>query len=203
LSGDVAPPEALIQKNTLPGSCWPMEGSTGQVTLKLAYPVVVESVSIDHISQDIIPESKYDSAPKHMKIVGYPPCGDDDSSSNCVAIGFDLNNPIDIAEIQYDVDGPSIQTFDSYYTKAIDSMPPPLPAPTTAFSINDDDDDDDDDDNEEEEVASGSCSVQAASCSGPPRISVAAVAVKVLENWGNPDFTCLYRLRLHGDPDSI
>ena len=197
MSGDMAPPEALIQKNTLPGSCWPMEGSTGQVTLKLSYPVVVESVSIDHISQDIIPEGKYESAPKHMKIIGYPPCSDDDSS-NCAAIGFDINNPIDIAEIRYEVDGPSIQSFDSYYTKAIDSMPPPLPPATTTFN-----DDDDDDDEEVEEVDSGSCSVQTASCSGPPRISVAAVTMKVLENWGNPDFTCLYRLRLHGDPDFI
>ena len=177
----MAPPEAVLQKNTLPGSCWPMEGSSGQVALKLPYPIVVESVSIDHISSDIIPEGKQDTAPKHMKIIGYPPC--DEMESNCATFGFDMNDPIDIADINYDVEGQSVQTFESHYAKAIASIPSP------AFDV--------------EEAESGSCSVQAASCSAPPRISVAAVVVKVLENWGNPDFTCLYRLRLHGDPEDI
>jgi len=188
LSGDLAPPEAMIHKKTLPGSCWPMEGQIGQVTLKLSYPVVIESVSIDHISSDIIPEGKINSAPKHIKIVGYPPC---DDSSDCAAIGFDINDPIDIAEIHYNVEGPSVQTFDSHYTKAIASLPSPATA-AAAFGDNGDDND--------EENDLGSCSQETASCSGPPRKIVVAVAVKILENWGNPDFTCLYRLRLHGDP---
>jgi len=188
LSGDLAPPEAMIHKKTLPGSCWPMEGQIGKVTLKLSYPVVIESVSIDHISPDIIPEGKSDSAPKHIKIVGYPPC---DDSSDCAAIGFDINDPIDIAEIHYNVEGPSVQTFDSHYTKAIAS----LPSPATAAATFGDDGDDNDEEND-----LGSCSQETASCSGPPRKIVVAVAVKILENWGNPDFTCLYRLRLHGDP---
>mmetsp|Transcript_29986 Transcript_29986/g.64231 ORF Transcript_29986/g.64231 Transcript_29986/m.64231 type:complete len:498 (-) Transcript_29986:249-1742(-) len=177
-SGGIAPPEAILQKNTLPGSCWPMKGSNGQITLKFAYPVYVDSVSIDHISWNIIPQGKHDSAPKRMKVIGYPPC--DEMDSNCGAAGFDVSDPIDIADIDYDVEGPSVQTFESYYTKAIASLPTP------EFDAN--------------ELDSGSCSMQT-SCSKPPRISVAAVEVKVLENWGNEDFTCLYRLRVHGDPD--
>ena len=176
MSGDLAPPEAVLQKNTLPGSCWPMEGSIGQITLKLAYPVVVESVSIDHISSNIIREGKYNSAPKHLKIIGYPAC--DELESNCGAAGFDLIDPIDIADIDYDAEGPSVQTFESQYAKAMASIPTP------AFDVDD--------------TEPGSCALQT-SCSMPPRISVVAIEVKVLENWGNPDFTCLYRLRVHGD----
>ena len=179
LSGDVAPPEAIVQKSTIPGSCWPMKGSTGQVVIRLPYPVVVESISVDHVSSKIVPKEKRDTAPKRLKIVGYPSC--DEMKSNCGAVGFDLGNPIDIADIEYDVEGMSVQTFESHYAKAMASVPKPK------F--------------DDIQTDSGSCSVQA-SCSTPPKISVTAIEVKVLENWGNPDYTCLYRLRVHGDPEA-
>lgn len=44
----------------------------------------------------------------------------------------------------------------------------------------------------------GSCAVD--TCSGPPATTIAAVSLKVLENWGNLDYTCLYRIRVHGEP---
>jgi len=176
LDGEIAPPEAVLQKNTLPGSCWPMAGSSGQITFKLANPVVVESVSIDHVSWNITPEGSHVSAPKRLKIIGYPSC--DESESNCGAVGFDLSDPINIADVEYNFEGPTVQTFESEYAKAMASVPTP------SF--------------ETEETEPGSCSMQTA-CSRPPRIGVAAVEVKVLENWGNPDFTCFYRIRVHGD----
>jgi len=182
LSGDVAPPEAVLQKNTLPGSCWPMDGTNGQIVLKLAYPVVVESVSVDHVSSNIIPAGKDNSAPQSLTFIGYPPC--DEMDSNCDAVGFDLSDPIDIAKFDYDLEGPSVQTFESDYSKAMASIPTPEPA----FDADD--------------TEPGSCSVQA-SCSTPPKKSVSAILVRVEENWGNPDFTCLYRVRIHGDPEKM
>ena len=176
MSGSVAPPEAVLQKNTLPGSCWPMEGSSGQIVLKLQNPVVVESISVDHISSAILPEGKHTSAPKKLKVIGYPPC---DYEASCASAGFDLSDPIEIADFEYDIEGSSVQTFDSFYTQALASVPEPEPSLETPDE-------------------SGSCSVQA-SCSTPPKQSVAAVEVRVLENWGNFEFTCLYRLRVHGE----
>lgn len=175
----MAPPEAILQKNTLPGSCWPMEGKNGQVVMKLAYPIVVESISIDHVSRDIVPEGKNNSAPKHIKIIGYPPC--DNFDEMCDSVGFDTTDPIEIANINYSMEGASVQTFRSHYAEAMANAPKPVLG---------------------EQAETGSCSVQA-SCSTPPRISVAGVAVKILENWGNRDFTCLYRVRLHGDPEDV
>lgn len=176
MRGEVAPPEAVLQRNTLPGSCWPMEGSSGQIVLKLAYPVVVESFSVDHASSAILPPGKHMSAPKKLEVIGYREC--DDGDTNCASVGFDFSDPLDIADIEYDIEGPSVQTFESYYAKAMASLPEPTPSLEEP----------------------GSCSTQA-SCSAPPKISVAAIEVRVLENWGNFDFTCLYRLRVHGEAE--
>lgn len=169
-----------------------MAGTNGQVTIKLAYPVVVDAVSIDHVSSDIVPDQT--TAPKHIKIVGYPSCDSDDV--DCLALGFDMGDPIDVAEIMYDVEsGTSVQTFESNYAKAIRSLPTP--------ELGDDQGDGPVTDESKIDTP-GSCSVTGAtSCSAPPRRSVAGVTINVLGNWGHHDFTCLYRVRIHGEGDNM
>ncbi len=191
MNGALAPPETILQKNTLPGACWPVAGTSGQVTLKLAYPVIVDAVSIDHVARAIIPKGQHRSAPKHVNVVGYPPCENNDVI--CSALGFDMSDPTDIAHIMYDVEGrQSVQTFESNYAKAVNSLAKP--------HLGDDAGDGKADHSDLEEH--GSCSsVKATSCNAPPRIRVAGLTIHVLENWGNPDFTCLYRVRVHGEAD--
>ena len=90
--------------------------------------------------------------------------------------------------MEYDVDGPSIQTFDSIFVQK---------NKTPREVMQTDELDADELDNDED--AETSCSVEAASCSTPPKITVAAITVKILENHGNPDYTCMYRFRVHGE----
>lgn len=154
-----------------------MAGSTGQVTLKLKHPVVVESVSVDHVSWEITPEGKHMSAPKLISVIGYPPC--DKSDKRCVSLGFDIADPIEVARVTYNVEGgPSVQTFDSHFGLAMKNL---------AEHEEDNNDEDDHDALVEERDDPASCSSEeATSCSAPPRISVAGVTFKVLQNWGNP-----------------
>ena len=156
-----------------------MEGNSGIVTLKLQYPVLVEEITIDHVSKSIIPAGWHKSAPKQVKIVGYPPCNEGDK--DCESLGFDAKNKFDVAEFTYDKEGPSVQTFSSYYGQAMKD---------TAAS---------DTEHSEDKTEDGSCSTEAASCTTPPRIYVAGVGVEVKDNWGHQQFTCLYRVRIHGE----
>jgi hypothetical protein len=163
-----------------------MDGSKGQVTIRLPYSIKVESFSLDHVPYDIIPENMHETAPKKLKVIAYPPCPEPDE---CGALGFDATDPMEVAQLDYDVDGPMIQTFDSVFIR-----------PTATSSIEDDDDDDDDEfaaelEDKEEDA---SCSQEAAACTTPPKIDV-AITVKVLENHGNSYYTCLYRFRVHGE----
>lgn len=180
-----APPETILERKVQPLSCWPMDGTRGQVTIRLPYPIKVESFTLDHISWSIVPEGAHKSAPKKLKVIAYPVCQDQDE---CGALGFDGSDPMEVAQMEYDVDGPTIQTFDSVFVQEKAKSREVRSNELDADEPYDDDDDDDEDET--------SCS---ASCSTPPEISVAAITVKILENHGNPDYTCLYRFRVHGE----
>lgn len=109
------------------------------------------------------------SAPRSMRIIAYPPCEDD-----CNGIGFDVTKAWELTSIDYDVEGGTTQIFDV-----------PVPA--------------------------ASCSEEAPSCEAepdpignihvaPPKESyAAAVTVAIEDNWGKDEYTCLYRIRIHGD----
>lgn len=192
----MAPPEAVLQKNTLPGSCWPMARHSGQVTVKLPYPVVVEEITIDHTSIDILPDGEEESAPRIIKVIGYPPCSsssddaeEEENDLDCQSLGFDAKDPIEIASFTYDLDGNMVQTFDTYYGQAMKELA------TTKTDIVDGDSNSNNDDTADP----ASCSAEAAACTAPPKQSVVGVSFKVYENWGNPEFTCLYRVRIHGE----
>jgi hypothetical protein len=163
-----------------------MASDSGQVTLKLPYPVVVEEISIDHASVQITSPGWGDSAPKVIQVIGYTPCEKEDDE--CLSLGFNKKDAIEITQFTYDIEGSMVQTFDSHYGKAMKEMASAsLKDEKVLEGINDDD--------------PASCSAEAASCSAPPRIGVAGVTFKVLENWGNTEFTCLYRVRIHGEAD--
>lgn len=179
-----APPETILQSNTNPGACWSMDGTRGRITLRLAYPVQVTSISLEHVSHLLVPEGNTNSAPKKVRVIGYPTC---DHGTEC-PMGFDVNDPVEIIQMKYDREGSTIQTFE---------------VGTTAVPSPDNDDTDDvivAEEEEDDDLPPGSCSVKSSSCGSPPQIGdVAAITVEILENWGNPDYTCLYRFRIHGE----
>ena len=166
-----------------------MDGSTGQITIRLPYPVKVGAITVDHVSSLLVSEGSRDSAPKRIRIVGYPSCEDDD---RCAGIGFDSRDAIRIGELEYDAEGPSVQTFDFNL-----DMPPSIGTNVEESEFHGEVDDDYP--NDDDESGSASCSMSSSSCSPQPQHVVAGVTFQILDNWGNPDFTCLYRFRIHGD----
>jgi Sad1 / UNC-like C-terminal len=177
LRGDVAPPSAILQASTLPGSCWPMAGSSGRVTLRLPYPVKVSAVSLDHVSRLLVTEeASLTSAPKTLRVYGYPAC-----ESDCAGLGFDVNRKVLLKEFQYDAQAGGVQTF------AVASQAPANPSPSCdgAPAAMDD-----------------TADANSGSCTAPHPESVepmVGIELAVRENLGNSDYTCLYRFRVHGE----
>lgn len=171
---DTAPPQAVLGSTTAPGHCWPMDGSSGKVTIELAKPVSISAITLDHVSAMVVldPENDRTSAPKEFQVVGYPPC------SNCPGgLEFDVSRPVPIlSSVTYDIEGPASQTF--WVAKK----------------------EQEDDENSDTEVAQGSCSATAATCGAPgsDTSTIRAITVSISNNWGWEDYTCLYRVRVHG-----
>jgi len=259
------PPEMVLNPNTNLGSCWPLPHrphgeDDGKITIRLKVPVRVEGITVDHYSGTVSQMDKL-SAPRSFVVVGYPPCAavvdgeeEEDGGKECRAVGFDVNNPIQLGSFEYKIvpmpvedeedEGRdvetwptrSIQTFpigsssstsskekkgetiskedddDDYYTKdeleedggnfgndtpmqqgscSISSCAPP------EDDDDDDNDDDDDDDNNDDEDDEDDKVVSAKTIDNKYP-AVEAVTIRIIDNWGNPDFTCLYRIRLHG-----
>jgi Sad1 / UNC-like C-terminal len=176
-----APPEAILQTAVLPGNCWPVsmkqQNGPAVVTIRLAAPVAIDAVTIDHASSLLLsnPKQQLQTAPKTVKVFGYAPC----SVGNCDdGLGFDVGSKTLLAEILYDIHGESnVQTF-AIQGSSVSSR----------------------DSRIEEAHDEGACSAVKPSCGGGGSEVVAAVAVEVEENWGNEDYTCLYRFRVHGEP---
>ena len=87
-------------------------------------------------------------------------------------LDFDVTKPELLVDFEYDIDGPTIQTFEL---------------------------------SNEEDESEASCSETGSSCgvgdlyASEGSDAVVAVGLEILDNWGNEDYTCLYRFRVHGD----
>lgn len=179
-----------------------MDGKSGQITLRLAYPIKVKAVTLDHAPKMLVEHAeKRNSAPKQLRVFGYPPCWTkkligagksaknsdylddylDDSANDSIEIirgtcddglNFDVTKPTLLLDFEYDLDGPTIQTF---YVAS------------------------------EEDEDEASCSETAGMCGSGNLFSenseeeVVGIGLEILDNWGNQDYTCLYRFRIHGD----
>jgi Sad1 / UNC-like C-terminal len=188
------PPETVLYPDTYPGSCWPMAGTKGHLTIELPYPVLVESVTIDHASPLLLVAnndsnerlSSRASAPRGMSLFGYPPC-----DKKCDGFSFDFRKKDHLLDFEYNMEkggtGLHIQTFTVSKNVASVTLHSPLGL-------------------EDGLPTAGSCSAPpesaaeagAASCTADIPKGSAAVELKIHSNWGNEDYTCIYRVRIHG-----
>eukprot|EP01031_Cornospumella_fuschlensis_P034537 gene34537-41818_t len=126
-----APLDAL-SPHTAKGHCWPMEGSSGQLTVSFPYPITLTAFSIDHIPRSEAED--WSSAPRAFTL----------STSS---------HPL-MAEDVYVVYGGE---FDGVEEEGRQKFPLPI-----------------------------------------PQRNVSAVTLRIYSNHGHAQYTCLYKLRVHG-----
>lgn len=171
-----ANPNIILSNNTNLGYCWPMTGTVGYVTIRLPYPTYITNITLDHTSP-LDNKVSLSSALKHFHIYTYTTTtsssSSDDISNN--GLGFDMNS-----KQLWKQTNPK-QPF--LYNNNVTSSKSNIINSIQTFTPYDDDDND-----SESTSAAGA------------KVAATAIQVEILDNWGNPDYTCTYRIRVHGIP---
>lgn len=87
------PPELAIRPETHAGECWSMVGNHGTLGILLSEPIMIQSVTIEHPSKNILLQD-IDSAPKDIEIYGVGNYGIYGQKEELISLGrvyYDIN----------------------------------------------------------------------------------------------------------------
>ncbi|CAG8471310.1 31895_t:CDS:2 [Gigaspora margarita] len=196
------PPVTAISPDTHVGQCWPFPGHEGQLAILLNRRVHVTAVTYDHVSKDVAVDVL--SAPREFEVWGIVDDGTGGRTKQP-----DNNDFPDVESIEEDCGDREDGEYDSVRSNNFpgQSSPKALEAdPSIENSTSG-------------ELKLGSSPLHhflgrfSYDINGLPvqtfEVSekilksnkpVRAIIMKVLNNWGKPSYTCLYRFRVHGDP---
>jgi hypothetical protein len=179
--GVIAQPTVAITPTSDVGQCWPFPGDQGNIGVRLALPIFATQISVEHIPKSHAVDIS--SAPR--KIEFWAQFEDAETRERAEKAAARALNEIEWSKDRlWDRDstssppGPSGTLYDKFVKLGV-----------FKYDIN----------------------------SGNPRIqtwdlpvdlvnlniTTQLVVFKVINNWGHPDYTCLYRVRVHGKPQMI
>lgn len=226
LSGSSVIDSTVILAPPVLGSCWPMQGIKGQVTIRFSEPIDIHSVVINHAAPLNGGASNHSSAIRYFKLVGYPPCNAANQHDNdyCILLGgIDISNLVDLGEYEYtNLHQQNNSTSPIWQAFRIKSLSEPhhiehharhgqeeadLLEEPEQYVLADKVDDDDCD-----APTSTQCSSppsewvrqneppKKSSVDEPKKHLFQALTLVVEDNWGHDEYTCIYGISILGYP---
>ncbi|KAF9547499.1 hypothetical protein EC957_008336 [Mortierella hygrophila] len=184
----------VIQPEMNPGDCWPMQGGWGQVAIQLAKRIVVTEIVIEHVDPRVALHRG--TAPRDIEIWRLAAPTTESSSSSSTEeeeVRRRLTNDEDAGET------PILATWHKFGS--------PFPGASLLATITYQQQQQQpvgacDRSGHEDRVGEAETEIDTAQRFTIPlskqNVPAYGVVVRVLTNWGHPDFTCLYRVRVHG-----
>ncbi|KAF9449514.1 hypothetical protein P691DRAFT_667324 [Macrolepiota fuliginosa MF-IS2] len=162
------PPVTALHHEVHAGYCWPFRGQSGQMGVSLAAPVVIEEVTIDHVAKENAMDLR--SAPRVMEVWGL--IEGEENKSKYLEIMEERQKKAGGAEV-----------VDEEYPVSLPRDPPYMRLANFTYDID------------------AVKNVQTFPVEREIKergIDFGVVVLRVLDNWGMEEFTCLYRFRVHG-----
>lgn len=183
------PPITALHHELHIGHCWPFVGSQGQLGVKLAAPTYIDDITIDHVAKEVAYDMR--SAPKDMEVWGLVE-GEDNlakvreyyeakarareerQAARAAGAAAGGNSPeSNVDEEEEAQQPPSLPQGVTYIRIASFTYDIDAPTNIQTFAVD-----------------------QGVRSLG---VDFGVVVLNVKSNWGMNDFTCLYRMRVHGE----
>ena len=176
------PPITALHHEMQNGHCWPFAGGEGQLGVALASPIFMEEVTIDHVAKSIAFDMR--SAPRQMEVWGLVEGKDNIArvqawKEDLATRGKAEQSNGEESSATYDQD----DSDEVVYPKTLPKYPEYIRLANFTYNIH------------------SPNSVQTFPVIPEIRelgVDFGIVVLRVLNNWGRDDFTCLYRFRVHG-----
>lgn len=168
-------PVWALKRDIQQGSCWAMAGTAGHLGIQLAEPIVITNLTVDHLPASLASETR--SAPRHIRVWALVQALDPalPSAGPTPAAGL---------RVDTDPDPARYNALQGIPSTLWDAMPPATQLLRIADLTYD--------------IYSPQHIQNTPSSDDAPAVSVDKVVFQFLDNWGLPDFTCIYRVRVHG-----
>ncbi|KAL5221474.1 hypothetical protein ABZP36_026187 [Zizania latifolia] len=104
--GDNADPHKMLQPSFgEPGQCFPLQGSSGFVEIRLRKGIIPDAITLEHVSKDVAYDMS--TAPKDCRVSGWYQGTPNEASGHAANAKMSV-----LTEFTYDIDKKNVQTFD-------------------------------------------------------------------------------------------
>jgi SUN domain-containing protein 1/2 len=174
------PPITALHHELHNGHCWPFAGSEGQLGITLAAPTYISDVTIDHVAKETAFDMR--SAPREMEV--WALVEGKDNIAKVREWQAEKMKRQEEASVRAEEEGAEFVEEDAeVYPKTLPRAPQYIQIASFAYDIN------------------ASNNIQTFPVSQEIRdlgVDFGIVVLRIKSNWGRKEFTCLYRLRVHG-----
>lgn len=177
-------PESALSPELHPGQCWPFKGSRGQLGVRLVKSVYVDSVTIDHVERSLA--ISVGSAPRFMEVWGLV-----EGEENLKKFQ-EANVTVEEGASQGDADQTRFAMAQTTIQDEVRTLRPPrLPNTQTFVRIA----------SFEYDINSPRNVQRFPVLEGVQDLGIPfqTVVLNIDGNWGDDEYTCLYRFRVHGN----
>ncbi|KAF9384083.1 hypothetical protein CPC16_008606 [Podila verticillata] len=191
------PPEMALTPDVHAGECWAMGGSQGLIAIRLARPIVVTAVTVEHADPRVVFD--IGSAPREIEVWSFDNQHPDDnelvhlegvvSSPRWLPSNKDERVLEDLDDGQADEE-PSGTKVEGRWWREGAPYPGARLLTTAEYRTKDASD----------AAAQRWTRQQTFSVPTSKQRLSTSVLFRINSNWGHPEFTCLYRVQVHGYP---
>ena len=169
-----SPVTALHHELTI-GYCWPFAGPQGHLGVKLSVPVRVTDITIDHVAREVALDNR--PAPRNFEVWGFIEGEENLEKLRLYRESKEAERQLAREEGREVIEDPVypdlLQKDKEYLRLGTFTYDVHEPQNVQTFSVDDEIKD--------------------------TGIDVGIVVLFINSNWGHPDYTCLYRFRVHGE----